>query len=124
MARLGNKLSRAGSSKHTTPTKSKPKHWHLQTGTPNTLTEPIRFDSHTKLKNTTLKIIADWEPWCLRHNKAGSEALCPRRRTSSTSTTPSCPTAAGVFEHDVLFTTSTPGRRSASSCGERHRAGP
>lgn len=75
MARLGNKLSRAGSSKHTTPTKSKPKHWHLQTGTPNALTEPIRFDSHTKLKNAALKIIADWEPWCLRHNHVGSEAL-------------------------------------------------
>lgn len=75
MARLGNKLSRAGSSKHTTPTKSKPKNFHLQYGTPNTLGAPSHFESGTKLKNAATKVVQDWEPWCRRHNAAGLDAL-------------------------------------------------
>lgn len=75
MARLGNKLSRAGSSKHTTPTKSKPKSFHLQYGTPNALGAALHFESGTKLKNAATKVVQDWEPWCRRHNSAGLDEL-------------------------------------------------
>ena len=72
MPRLGNKLRKAA---RTPTTTAKPKVFELRTGTRNEMGPPVRFSTEAALRRAATKALRDWEPWCLRHNNAGTAEL-------------------------------------------------